>query len=41
MYSSITVPLENSRWDRVSFEHVRRLATLHSSELILIKELRA
>lgn len=36
MYERILVPLENSRWDRVILEHVRRLATIHESALILI-----
>jgi nucleotide-binding universal stress UspA family protein len=36
MFDRILVPLENSRWDKVILAYVRRLATIHSSELILI-----
>jgi nucleotide-binding universal stress UspA family protein len=36
MFSRILVPLENTRWDKVILGYVRRLATIHSSELILI-----
>jgi nucleotide-binding universal stress UspA family protein len=36
MYGRILVPLENTRWDRVILHHVRELATLHQSELLLI-----
>lgn len=36
MFSRILVPLENSRWDKVILAYVRKLATIHASELILI-----
>lgn len=36
MYARILVPLEHTRWDRVILQHVRQLATLHRSELLLI-----
>jgi nucleotide-binding universal stress UspA family protein len=36
MFSRILVPLENSRWDKIILAYVRRLAKLHSSELLLI-----
>jgi len=36
MYARILVPLENTRWDRVILQHVRGLAKLHGSELLLI-----
>lgn len=36
MYTRILVPLENSRWDQVILRHVRGLAELHASELLLI-----
>ena len=36
MYARILVPLENSRWDRIILQHVRGLAKLHDSELLLI-----
>jgi nucleotide-binding universal stress UspA family protein len=36
MFNRILVPLENSRWDKVILGYVRRLATIHASELILI-----
>lgn len=36
MYARILVPLEHTRWDRVILQHVRQLAQLHRSELLLI-----
>lgn len=36
MYDRILVPLENTRWDRIILNHVRGLAKLHGSELLLI-----
>ncbi len=36
MYTRILVPLENTRWDSVILQHVRELARLHKSELLLI-----
>lgn len=36
MYARILVPLEHTRWDRVILQHVRQLAKLHRSELLLI-----
>jgi len=36
MYDRILVPLENTRWDRIILNHVRGLAALHGSELLLI-----
>jgi nucleotide-binding universal stress UspA family protein len=36
MYARILVPLENTRWDRIILQHVRALATVHGSELLLI-----
>lgn len=36
MYTRILVPLENTRWDRIILHHVRELARIHSSELLLI-----
>ena len=36
MYARILVPLENTRWDRIILHHVRPLARLHGSELLLI-----
>lgn len=36
MYARILVPLEHTRWDRIILRHVRGLAKLHGSELILI-----
>ncbi len=36
MYERILIPLENTRWDRVILHHVRELARLHQSELLLI-----
>jgi nucleotide-binding universal stress UspA family protein len=36
MYERILVPLENTRWDSVILAHVRDLARLHQSELLLI-----
>jgi nucleotide-binding universal stress UspA family protein len=36
MYARILVPLENTRWDSVILQHVRTLARLHQSELLLI-----
>ena len=36
MYGRILVPLENTRWDRIILQHVRTLARLHGSELLLI-----
>jgi nucleotide-binding universal stress UspA family protein len=36
MFGRILVPLENSRWDKVILGYVRQLATIHSSEIILI-----
>jgi nucleotide-binding universal stress UspA family protein len=36
MYARILVPLENTRWDGVILQHVRTLARLHKSELLLI-----
>jgi nucleotide-binding universal stress UspA family protein len=36
MYARILVPLENTRWDGFILQHVRGLARLHKSELLLI-----
>jgi nucleotide-binding universal stress UspA family protein len=36
MYSRILVPLEHTRWDRFILRHVRGLAKVHGSELVLI-----
>lgn len=36
MYARILVPLEHTRWDRIILHHVRQLAKLHRSELLLI-----
>ena len=36
MYGRILVPLENSKWDPIILRHVRDLARLHGSELLLI-----
>jgi nucleotide-binding universal stress UspA family protein len=36
MYTRILVPLENTRWDRIILHHVRQLAHIHGSELLLI-----
>jgi nucleotide-binding universal stress UspA family protein len=36
MYERILVPLENTRWDSVILAHVRDLARVHQSELLLI-----
>ncbi|HET8770436.1 MAG TPA: universal stress protein [Gemmatimonadaceae bacterium] len=36
MYERILVPVENSRWDKVILRHVRELARIHGSELLLI-----
>ena len=36
MYARILVPLEHTRWDQIILRHVRGLAKLHASELVLI-----
>ena len=36
MYERILVPLEHTRWDRIILSHVRALAKVHGSELLLI-----
>ncbi len=36
MYARILVPLEHSRWDRIILHHVRQLARIHGSALLLI-----
>lgn len=36
MYHRILVPLENTRWDSVILAHIRPLAKLHGSEILLI-----
>lgn len=36
MYARILVPLENTRWDQIILRHLRPLAKLHGSELLLI-----
>lgn len=36
MYGRILVPLENTKWDPIILRHVRELARLHGSELLLI-----
>ncbi len=36
MYARILVPLEHTRWDQVILDHVRALARLHNSALLLI-----
>lgn len=36
MYERILVPVENSRWDKAILRHVRDLARIHGSELLLI-----
>lgn len=36
MYARILVPVENSPWDKVILRHVRDLAKVHESELLLI-----
>jgi len=36
MYTRILVPLENTRWDGVILQHIRTLANVHKSELLLI-----
>src|SRR5688500_7208993 len=36
MYERILVPVEYSRWDKVIMRHVRELARIHGSELLLI-----
>lgn len=36
MYARVLVPVENSPWDKVILRHVRDLAKVHESELLLI-----
>ena len=36
MYARILVPLEHTRWDQIILRHVRGLAKVHASELVLI-----
>ena len=36
MYKRILVPLENSRYDRVILEHVREIARLCGSRIVLL-----